>query len=127
MNKNIKLKGNLRHYMCWPLWLAIPLVALNLPLYWVSRESGIIVSMFLVVYLIAVIAAYRKSKPALLREMINFATQYGTVQKKLINEFEIPYALLDYGGKILWVNEAFTEMTGKDKDYHSRLRPCFRS
>ena len=36
-----------------------------------------------------------RNKPVLVNELINFATQYGTVQKQLLNEFEIPYALVD--------------------------------
>jgi c-di-AMP phosphodiesterase-like protein len=72
-----------------------------------------------------VVFAYNYNKPVLLNELINFATQYGTVQKKLINEFEIPYALLDYNGKILWVNEKFTEMTGRDKRFHKSVTSIF--
>ncbi len=58
-------------------------------------------------------------------ELINFATQYGTVQKKLLNEFDLAYALIDYTGKILWVNEKFTELTGKNKDYHKSITSIF--
>ena len=61
----------------------------------------------------------------LVNELINFATQYGTVQKKLLNEFEIPYALLDYNGKVLWVNEKFTEITGKTKNFHKSITSIF--
>lgn len=65
---------------------------------------------------------YVRNKPVLVNELINFATQYGTVQRQLLNEFEIPYALLDYNAKILWVNEQFTELTGKDKNITNRSR-----
>lgn len=82
-------------------------------------------SLFVVIYFIVVVFAYNFNKPVLVNELINFATQYGTVQKKLINEFEIPYALLDYNGKILWVNEMFTEITGKDKRYHKSVTTLF--
>ena len=51
--------------------------------------------------------------------------RYGTVQKKLLNEFEIPYALLDYNGKVLWVNEKFTEITGKTKNFHKSITSIF--
>ena len=125
MKKNIKLKGNLKNYMYWPLILTALLVLMNIPLYWVSKEAGAMASLFIVIYFIVVIFAYNFNKPALINELINFATQYGTVQKKLINELEIPYALLDYNGKILWVNEMFTEITGKDKRYHKSKSTLF--
>lgn len=82
-------------------------------------------SVFTVIYFIFVVFAYNFNKPVLVNELINFATQYGTVQKKLINDFEIPYALLDYNGKILWVNEKFSEVTGKDKKYHKSITSIF--
>lgn len=125
MKKNIKLKGNLKNYMYWPLILTALLVLMNIPLYWVSKEAGAMASLFTVIYFIVVVLAYNFNKPVLINELINFATQYGTVQKKLINELEIPYALLDYNGKILWVNEMFTEMTGKDKRYHKSISTLF--
>lgn len=125
MKKNIRLKGNLKNYMYWPLILTILLVVMNIPLYFVSREDGIMVSIFIVIYFVFVVFAYNYNKPVLVNELINFATQYGTVQKKLINEFEIPYALLDYSGKILWVNEKFTEVTGRDKRFHKSITSIF--
>ena len=47
------------------------------------------------------------------------------MQKQLLNEFEIPYALVDYNAKFLWVNEQFTEVTGKDKKYHKSVMTVF--
>ncbi len=35
--------------------------------------------------------------------------------------------MLDYNGKILWVNQKFTEITGKDKDYHKSITSIFSS
>ena len=125
MKKNIRLKGNLKNYMYWPLILTILLVVMNIPLYFVSREDGIMVSIFILIYFVFVVFAYNYNKPVLVNELINFATQYGTVQKKLINEFEIPYALLDYSGKILWVNEKFAEVTGRDKRFHKSITSIF--
>lgn len=125
MKKNIRLKGHLKNYMYWPLMLTILLVAMNIPLYWVSKRAGAMVTIFTVVYFIVVVFAYNFNKPVLVSELINFATQYGTVQKKLLNEFEIPYALLDYSGKVLWVNKAFLALTGKDKNYHKSIASIF--
>ena len=45
--------------------------------------------------------------------------------KKLLNEFEIPYVLLDSAGKIMWRNEKFGEMTGIDKKYHKSIASLF--
>ncbi|MDE7435798.1 MAG: DHH family phosphoesterase [Lachnospiraceae bacterium] len=125
MNRKIKLKGHLRSYMYWPLLLAIILVLLDIPIFFWDRKAGVTIIGFLAVYLVVVTVAYHASKPVLIHGLVNFATQYGTVQKKLLNEFEIPYALLDYNGRILWINERFAALTGKDKNYHKSITAIF--
>lgn len=127
MKGKIKLKGRLRNHLYWPLIAGVLLVLMNVPVYFISRRAGGIVSGFTVVYLGAAFYGVFRMKPVLIEELVNFATQYGTVQKQLLNEFEIPYALLDYNGKFLWVNEQFTEMTGKDKNYHKSVSTVFPS
>ena len=59
-------------------------------------------------------------------EIIHFATHYGTVQKELLNKFQIPYALMDYTGKVLWVNEEFARVTGRDKHYNKSITSIFK-
>lgn len=125
MKKKVKLKGQLRNYMLSPILLTGLLVIINVPLYFYQTEAGIGVSVFTVIYFIIVWANYQKKKPLFADEIIDFATQYGTVQKKLIDEFDIAYALLDYNGKILWINKKFAEMTGKDKSYHKSITSLF--
>ena len=61
----------------------------------------------------------------ILNELISFATQYGQVQKSLMKNFIFPYALLDPDGKLLWVNEEFTAVTGKEKTYHKSITTIF--
>ena len=122
MKKNkIKLNGKLRTYFNWPLYLIVLLVAINAGMYARDVRMGVTFSCFVVLYIVVVLISSTRSKPLLIDELINFATQYGTVQKQLLNEFEIPYALLDYNSRFLWMNEKFTEITGKDKNYHKSV------
>lgn len=125
MKQNIKLKGRLRNYMYWPLVLTILLVLLNIPIYIINVKSGVAVTGFIFVYFIVVSISYNYNKPVLVNELITFATQYGSVQKKLLEEFEIPYALLEQEGKILWVNQQFSKITGKDNNYHKAINGIF--
>lgn len=111
--------------MFWPLMLTILIVLMNVPLYFFDQKAGICVSVFAAVYFVVMLGIFMANKSAVRNEVISFATQYGTVQKKLLNEFEIPYALLDYNSKILWMNEAFSKITEKDKDYHKSIVTIF--
>lgn len=55
-----------------------------------------------------------QNKQAVYSEMVSFATQYGQIQKNLLKEMEIPYALLGEDGKIIWVNKEFQAIAGKN-------------
>lgn len=126
-NRSIKFKGRLRAYLCSPLYLISVLVLLNIPFYLTDTLAGVCMSGLTGIYSVIAIVTYYRSKPLLANELVNFATQYGSVQKKLLNEFEIAYALLDYNGKLIWINKQFEEMTGKDKSYHKSITALFPS
>lgn len=119
--------GGQLNYMYWPLVLTILIVLMNIPLYFIDRKAGFCVSVFAVIYFLVVLGIYMVNKSMIRNEVISFATQYGTVQKRLLDEFEIPYALLDYNSKILWMNETFSRITEKDKDYHKSITTIFPS
>ncbi|MBR5317494.1 MAG: DHH family phosphoesterase, partial [Lachnospiraceae bacterium] len=121
MKSSIKIKGKLRSYIYMPMMLTILLVLFNVTLYIKDLSVGVMFSAFIIFYVVVLLFIYRKYRPKLAQEMVNFATQYGTVQKKLLSEFEIPYVLLDYNAKIMWCNEQFMKVTGIDNDYHKSI------
>lgn len=127
MKKKNHPGGQWKNHMFWPLMLTILIVLMNVPLYYFDKKAGICVSVFAAVYFVIMLGIFMANKTAVRNEVISFATQYGTVQKKLLNEFEIPYALLDYNSKILWMNESFSSVTEKDKDYHKSIVTIFPS
>lgn len=125
MKNHISYKGQLKIYMGWPIYLSILLILMQIPIYLWDRRAGYALTAYTIVYLVTVIIIYYSSKPRMANEIISFATQYAAVQKRLLNEFEIPYALLDYSGKLLWSNEQFSELTGVDKNYHKSITTLF--
>lgn len=127
MKREIHFKGQLKIYMYWPIMMTALIILMNIPMYYVNKKAGICVSVFAVLYLIIILGVFTWNRAVILNEVISFATQYGTVQKKLLNEFEIPYVLLDYNSKILWMNEEFSKVTEKDKQYHKSITTIFPS
>lgn len=125
MDRKIKFKGKLWLHFQWPLIVGAILAVANIGIYLQDVKSGFAVSAFLLIYIIIAAGMYVWSKKYITDEVINFATQYSTVQKHLLNDFEIPYALLDGSGKVLWVNEQFGAVTGIDKKYHKSITGIF--
>lgn len=125
MNGKIKMKGQLKIYMQFPILLGTLLIIMNIAVFTVSVKAGALVSVFVAAYILIVVFLYFHSRAGIMNELISFATQYGQVQKTLLNEFAVPYALLDYNGKILWMNEAFSTLTGKNKRYRKAVSCVF--
>lgn len=121
----IRLKGRLRTYMQSTLLLGVLLVLVNIIIYMVSVPAGIVLSAFVVTYFIIVALLMNYNKPIIMNELISFATQYGQIQKQLLRELELPHALLDENGKIIWTNECFEDVTHKEKGYRKSIWTVF--
>ncbi|MBQ4537855.1 MAG: DHH family phosphoesterase, partial [Lachnospiraceae bacterium] len=63
----------------------------------------------------------------IMNELISFATQYGQIQKVLLRELELPYAMLDEEGKIIWTNIGFEQVVHKEKGYRKSITSLFPS
>ena len=125
MDGKIKIKGQLKFYMQWPFILTILLVIMDILVFIVSAKAGTLVSVFVAVYILIVVFLYFHSRAVIMNELISFATQYGQVQKVLLKEFIVPYALLDNNGKILWMNDAFAKLCGKTRRYRKGVTNLF--
>ena len=89
MKNDIRLKGQLKLYMQWPLIMTILLLAINIWIYTIDKQSGLVMSVFLFIYIGAVVLLYVHNKSMLMTQLVDFAAQYGLVQNELV-EYELP-------------------------------------
>ncbi|WP_288616878.1 DHH family phosphoesterase [uncultured Eubacterium sp.] len=125
MRQDVKLKGKLKGYTQTPLLLTALFGAMDVWMYVLNIKAGILGSVFVGIYFFVMLFVYWRNKPILMNELIDFATQYGTVQKRLLNEFEVPYAVMDATGKLLWMNRQFEALSEKNKGYHKSITTIF--
>lgn len=125
MRQDVKLKGKLKGYTQTPLVLTPLFGAMDVWMYVLNIKAGILGSVFVGIYFFVMLFVYWRNKPILMNELIDFATQYGTVQKRLLNEFEVPYAVMDATGKLLWMNRQFEALSEKNKGYHKSITTIF--
>lgn len=127
MKKKVKIQGKLWLHINWPALLGIFFVLFNVGVYFYDVQTGIALSIFLLAYLLVTLGMCVWSWRYMQEEVLNFATRYSTVQKRLLENFEIPYALVDSAGKILWLNEKFSQATGVDRKYRKTITTLFPS
>ena len=126
MKKDIRLKGQLRFYMQWPIFMLILLVAMTIWIFFTSSQAGIMMAIIVTVYGIGVGVLYMYSKSLIMADLVQFAAQYGVVQNTLLKELSIPYALLMDDGQIIWMNDSFKVVTGqgdKAEKYINKVIP----
>lgn len=127
LKSKIKLKGRMKRYIQTSLYLGFLLTIVNLVVYLINVPAGLVVTCFALLYFAVVLSLQFYNKPVIMNELISFATQYGQIQKVLLRELELPYAILDDVGKIVWTNEAFEKIVHKDKGYKKSITSLFPS
>ena len=120
-SSNIRFKGQIRTYIMWPVWMTILVGVFALLLYFVDIEAGITATVFAVIYAGVAYFLYFRNRTKVVRDLISFATQYGQVQKQLLRDLEIPYALLDESGKVIWTNDAFEQTMNITRKYSKSI------
>ena len=125
MNNKVKFKGPMKHFMRWPLYLSVLVVLLDLLVFIVSVKAGILVSVGTVIYIFIAVQLFRYHKPLIINDMIAFANQYDVVEKRMLEELALPYAIMDMEGRMIWSNRIFSEITGRDQFYKKNISTVF--
>ena len=52
-------------------------------------------------------------------------TRYDVLEKRILEELALPYAIMDTNGRMIWSNKVFSELTGKDQFYKKNISSIF--
>lgn len=125
MKKRIKLKGWIKTYIRFSIYLGALLCAVNAAIYVIDVNAGLALTCFTAFYFVVTLTLYFHNKPFIMNELISFATEYGQIQRKLLRELDLPYALLDDNGKVIWTNIAFENVIHQGKGYNKSVTALF--
>ena len=125
MSGKLELKGHLKHLARWPLYLSVLLIALNILVYVINIKAGVVVTMGNILYLVAAVALLLYHRPLLFNDLIAFASQYEFLEKRVLEELALPYAVMDIQGRMIWSNRMFAQLTGKDSFYRKNVSTIF--
>lgn len=122
-NKNMRLKGQLRMYMQWPLIMTILLLAMNIWMYMTDQKAGLTMTVFVIIYAMIVGLLYFYNRSLILADLIQFSTQYKGIQNTLLKELTVPYAIILEDGHILWKNDRFSEIVDEREKFIQKIIP----
>ena len=125
MKKRIRLKGHIKSYIQFSIYLGILLLFVDVAVYLINLQAGLLLTGYTVVYYIITLSLYFYNKPIIINELSRFATEYGQIQRKLLRDMDLPYALLDDNGKVIWTNSAFEAVVKQPKGYSKSITSLF--
>ncbi len=125
MKNRIKLKGKIKIYIQYSIYLGLLLCVVNAAIFMLDVRAGGLLACFTAFYFLITLSQYFYNKPVIMNELISFATEYGQIQRKLLRDLDIPYALLDDAGKVVWTNIAFENVTHQPKGYNKSITSLF--
>ncbi len=79
-----------------------------------------------ILYVGAAIALLFYHRPLMFNDLIAFASQYEFLEKKVLEELALPYAVMDMQGRMIWSNRMFSQLTGRDQFYRKMSVRSFR-
>lgn len=125
MKNRIKLKGRILFFTKFSFYLGALLAAVDLAIFMMDVRAGLLLLGFTIFYFGVTVTLYFYNKPVIMNELVSFATEYGQIQRRLLRELDIPYALLDDGGRVIWTNAAFENVVHQPKGYNKSITSLF--
>ena len=116
MNKEKQLKRRIEYIIIIPILLALTLLVFTIYENGLDSRIGTISVALLVVYIAVVIILYLRLIPSIGSVLVDYSLEQGKVQKELLHELEIPYAILDTSGHVMWANNMFHDILGVSQD-----------
>ena len=112
MNNGNKLKRRVQLIILLPVVMALGLLGATIYLNGISSQMGVIAVALLILFIVAILILYFTLLPELSSVLVDYSLEQGKIQKELLHELEIPYAILDTDGHIMWANNMFHDTIG---------------
>lgn len=125
MKETIKIKGQLKFYLSWPLLLSLFLIVGNFGVATVSKAGALVLFPFTLCYVATAVWIYLYRQKRILGGLVEFSAEYAWIQKQLLSDMAVPYALADEDGRLLWSNDAFRDILSEKKALRKNLLTLF--
>ncbi len=111
IKEKTRMKARLSSYMNWPIYFCVFWIIITVLTWYLHKPSGIIMSVAVAMYIIASLVVYLRFNLSLTKRLMEFGAAYSQVQRQMLHELEIPYALMEHNGRIMWTNHQLDKLT----------------
>ena len=125
MKHRIRLRGNLKTYLRWPLFFGLLFILMTVQLFSVSVKAGIMGVFYTAIYLLIAFLINFSGRRKLKKDLIEFATNYGEMQMRMMKTLTVPFAILSDDGHMLWGNDEFVSVIVNKKAARRNIANIF--
>ena len=122
----LRYSGKVMRHWYWCVLVVLLQLVLTAAVLYVNTLAGCIVGGFTVVLILSLVLLDVHYRSRVLIELMDFAHKFSGIEKEMLKNFLVPYAIVQPDGKLVWMNDMMAELTGKDADYHKIYLRCFR-
>ncbi len=109
-----KIKGPFRTILYWPFFAIAFFLVIVIGLFFINVKAGVFGLVALIIYSLALLIFFLLKHGMMTQSMVDFASGYAQMQKRLLDGFSVPYGLVDENGRIIWMNITLACLLGKD-------------
>lgn len=109
-----KIRGPFRTILYWPFFTIAFFMVIVTGLFFINIKAGVFGLVALIMYSLALLIFFLLKHGAMTQSMVDFASGYAQMQKRLLDGFSVPYGLVDEGGRIIWMNITLAKLLGKE-------------
>ncbi len=110
-------RGHISGYFRIAIILGIILWVTDFLILFLDLQAFTAASAACLIYTCVMAAAFINSRAIHMKELADYVEEFHTLEDLLLQELDMPYALLDEGGHIIWMNPAFEKAVHKDRSY----------
>lgn len=126
MNHQVKLTGNLKTYLRWPMTLSLLWAVATIQIYMLNHKAGYCVAGYTLAYFVFAMMLRMTGRKKLQQDLIQFAQSYGRLQMKMMKEMAVPFAVLNVEGHLLWGNDEFLSVAVNKKAARRNIANIFQ-
>ncbi len=121
----LRYSGKVMRHWYWCVLVVLLQLVLTAAVLYVNTLAGCIVGGFTVVLILSLVLLDVHYRSRVLIELMDFAHKFSGIEKEMLKNFLVPYAIVQPDGKLVWMNDMMAELTGKDADYHKNISTLF--
>lgn len=121
----IKYSGALLRHWYWSVLMLLFLLGLTAAVLYLDTVAGCVVGVFSALLYLTLLGLQFFYRPKVLQELMDFAHKFSGIEKEMMNNMPIPYAIVQPDGRLLWMNAKMMELCNKGENYHKNISSIF--